>query len=296
MPIEYKHAYTTSYAAPLVEKDDFAEWLKMLVDLYDAPDRVPRESPFVQDVFKVFSARIDSMQIPVDRSVKFLETARHDATILECVEDLRLEEPVLMLWENLRDPKDRGRAHDALRRVVEDFATRSAKCDMPTGDASVDAGALGRLRQIITEAFEGPHFGFANEIFGEWRVENKLLWLNLRDRFFYERINPRDLALCDRESILEVIDGLRNELFAENRRGRKPDPAADKFAREMIDIWIELTGKSWTHDLKAEQASNAFLKMLEAAGKIVDSEFNARTRAENARKQMPKWRKQRSRP
>lgn len=294
MPTEHKHAYATSYAAPLINKEDFARWLRRLVKLHHDPDRISSKSPFVQGVFEVFEARVQRLERIVDMSNEFVEAARRDAIIFACVEDLLLEEPIKILCEHLRDPKDRDRAYDALRRVVEDFKTRSAMCDTPTGNAAVDAGSLDRLRRIIVEAFEGQYFDLANELFGEWRVENRQLWVNLRDRFFAARINPRDLTRCDGDRILEVIDGLRNELSAENRRGRKPDPAADKFAREMIDIWIDFTRKAWTHDLKAEKASSAFLDFLEAAGSIVDSEFNARTRAENARKQMPKWRKQRS--
>ncbi len=288
-----KSAYRTSYVASLIESDDFANWYGMLVTLVESPEKIKNESRYIRRIAEDLQEYIEFSGFQVGLDNLAIERAQRDEIVHGMVEDQILEDAVLLVFEHLKDPATEMEAYRRLRRIVEDFKTRWHACDVPQGSVDTDCERLEEVRSIYANGFETGYWSTATRRLGEWIPANLRIWFALRDQCFEAQIPIREVPEVDRNGLFREIDRLYRDLKRSTRRGRKTNPAADKFAREMVDFWLEFVGKSWTHNLKQEGDRSPFVELLELAGKIVDPKFNAETRAENARKSMSKPRKER---
>lgn len=107
-------------------------------------------------------------------------------------------------------------------------------------------------------------------------LQQRLKWLlpgrQLRRRLTALQQAEEAIFVIGRE-ISEAISVLKDEIGSEDGRGRRADQPALAFASSLYDIWVEFTARGTSRQNAPERRKDPFGDFVDAAGKLIDSEF-----------------------
>ncbi|MDX2035338.1 MAG: hypothetical protein SFX72_01705 [Isosphaeraceae bacterium] len=197
------------------------------------------------------------------------------------VTDADLDRVVALL--NLTDQAARDRAREQIYGRLEDFKTarvRTAKAK-PISDDRLDLEAVSTAMEPM-RAIDQPDL--ALDALESLRSKNFVLYRRLQWQLGPRRI-PDLIRAVDQgtesieavaREVVTAIAALKEVIAKEDGRGAPTDYPARSFASNLHRIWKEFTGRGTSRQNRLGQERDPFGDFVDAAGKLIEPDFNGR--------------------
>ena len=200
------------------------------------------------------------------------------------IDQQALDAVVAML--EISDDERAAQARASISRRLEDLATRQAHT-VRAERVKQDRADLNELATLTNPHRLSERVGIALDQLESLRARNPVLFARLEGVFggaefhkWLEKLASADHFLAGfGQEIERGVSVLLDEFDSENRRGRPAKHPERAFASSLHRIWGEFTGRGTSRQNASDREKDPFGDFVDAAGKLIDPEFNGHDHA-----------------
>jgi hypothetical protein len=211
------------------------------------------------------------------RRLNSVNQGGHYVEAIDVVEN-ELEAVLSML--GITDAQESETARHQIHALLEDLKTDRARTVM-VKTVPEDLQDLEQLANATDPVWATERLHLALESLEKSNpvLHRRLKWAapqhRLRDQMAALRDGDEAIIPICRE-ISDRISALKDEIGSEDGRGRRADEGALAFASRLYVIWVEFTGRGTSRQNTPGRENDPFGDFVEAAGKLIDPDFNGR--------------------